>query len=125
MLETKGTRAATHAPSAPGARPRMVRERLGISLERMGRLMDVSARTIHRWEASDALPQSIPLKRRLASIDEVARLGRLVYGDEGFRDFLTTPLGEFDDLTALQLIERGQEDTVLAALASDYEGLGS
>lgn len=105
-------------------RPRKLRERLGVSRERMGRLLDVSAKTIHRWETKDTAPESLRLRRRLTLIDEIINVGLLVYTEEGFREFMTTPLAEFDNCTALQLIERDQEERVLAALASDYEGLG-
>jgi hypothetical protein len=37
---------------------------------------------------------------------------------------MSAPLAEFDGLTPLQLIERGEADRVLAALAADYEGAG-
>lgn len=111
-------------PRGPLPRPRHLREKLGVSQERMGRLLDVSAKTIHRWETKDATPESLHLRRRLTLIDEIVSVGLLVYTEEGFRDFMGTPLAEFGDCTALQLIERDQEERVLAALASDYEGLG-
>lgn len=111
-------------PRPPLPRPRNLRERLGVSRERMGRLMDVSAKTIQRWEAKNTAPESLRLRRRLALIDEIINVGLLVYTEEGFHEFMITPLAEFDSCTALQLIERDQEERVLAALASDYEGLG-
>jgi putative PIN family toxin of toxin-antitoxin system len=52
-------------------------------------------------------------------------LGLTVYGPEGFQRFLRTPLREFEGRTALQLLEVGETGRVLAALAADYEGLGS
>ena len=106
-------------------RPRKLRERLGVSLERMGRLLDVSASTIHRWEAQRrAAPRASRWKRRLAVVDEVVRLGRVVYGERGIPRLPDQPTERVRRLTALQLIERGEEERVLAALASDYEGLG-
>lgn len=90
----------------------------------MGRIMDVSAKTIERWEQRDAAPDSRFLKERLATIDEITRLGQMIYTPEGFYQFMTTPMADFDNLTALQLFERGEGERVLAALAADYEGLG-
>ena len=52
------------------------------------------------------------------------RLGRAVYGPEGFRRFLRTPLPEFEGRTPLELLELGEAERVLAAMATDNEGLG-
>jgi hypothetical protein len=54
----------------------------------------------------------------------VRDLGLSVYTLEGFQEFLRTPLPTFDGRTPLQMIEQGKADDVIAALASDYEGLG-
>ncbi len=108
----------------PMPSPRRMREDLKLSRERMGRLLDVSAKTIERWEERNALPVTRVLVERLAKMQEIIRLGHAVYTPEGFRRFLSTPLDEFDGRTALQLIESGQADRVLSALAADYEGLG-
>jgi hypothetical protein len=91
----------------------------------MGRLVDVSAKTIERWEELDRVPYSREVRERFATIQEIIHLGLVVYTAEGLREFLATPLAEFDGRTALQLIELGQGDRVLAALAADYEGLGN
>jgi hypothetical protein len=60
----------------------------------------------------------------MAQLREIAELGATVYTREGLAVFLEAPLAEFDGLTALQLIERGEADRVLAAIAADYEGAG-
>ncbi|MBI2864019.1 MAG: helix-turn-helix domain-containing protein [Chloroflexi bacterium] len=103
---------------------RKLRENLRLSRERMARMLDVSAKTIERWEERDSLPTSRTHLQRLSMIQEIVKLGLAVYSPEGFRQFLTTPLAVFDAHTALQLVELGQADRVLAALAADYEGLG-
>ena len=110
--------------SAPMPNPREMREALKLSRERMGRLLDVSSKTIERWEERSSLPITRALVERLAKIQEIISLGQTVYTPEGFRQFLVMPLAEFDGYTALQLIEIGQADRVIAALAADYEGLG-
>lgn len=116
---------AVEVASRTGLSPSRIRKELGLSRERMGRLLDVSAKTIERWENRDALPAG-PLQRgRLAQLQVIAALGRVVYTAEGLTCFLSTPLPEFERRTALQLIELGQGNRVLAALAADYEGLGS
>ena len=47
-----------------------------------------------------------------------------IYTPDGFHRFLLTPLPAWGGRTALQMIEQGQAEQVMAALASDYEGLG-
>jgi hypothetical protein len=58
-------------------------------------------------------------------LKQIIELGHLVYTPEGFAAFLQTPLPAFDGQTALELIEVGQVERVLAAIAADYEGLGA
>jgi transcriptional regulator with XRE-family HTH domain len=111
-------------PVAPLIALREIRESLGLSRERMGRLLEVSSRTVERWEESGALPQSSFILGRLAQIRDIVELGLIVYSREGFKHFLTLPMPLFDGHSALQLIELGEGDRVLNALAADYEGLG-
>ena len=116
-------------PVASGAytlRPDELRRDLNLSRERMARLVDVSAKTVERWEQRQALPlrTSSRVRAQLAQIQELRDLGLSVYTREGFRQFLRTPLPPWGGRTPLQMIEQGQIADVLAALASDYEGLG-
>lgn len=104
--------------------PAQIRGELDLSRERMGRLMDVSAKTIERWEAQEALPSSARARGQLAQIQEIIDLGMSIYTHTGFLRFLQTPLSTFGGRTALQLIEQGQAEQIISALASDYEGLG-
>ncbi len=99
-----------------------VRVALGLSQERMARVMGVSAKTIERWEASDEPPASPVALGRLRSLREIVDLGRLVYTTRGFELFLKTPLREFGGRAAITLLELGEFDRVLGALARDYEG---
>lgn len=108
----------------PGLNPAQLRRDLQLSRERMGRLVDVSAKTIQRWEEQGAVPASTRVRRHLAEIAEIVELGLVVYTPDGFREFLTTPLRTFDHRTALQMIEQGRAEDVIGALSSDYEGLG-
>ncbi len=104
--------------------PRDLRELFRLSRERLARLIGVSAKTVERWEARPTRPARDETRVRVARLREVADLGSAVYGTDGLAAFLNAPLAEFDGLTALQLLERGEADRVLAALASDYEGAG-
>lgn len=107
-------------------RPDELRRDLRLSRERMARLIDVSAKTVERWEQQHSLPPrtSARVRLQIARIQELRDLGLTVYTPEGFREFLRTPLPTFAGRTPLQLIEQGQADEVIAALAADYEGLG-
>lgn len=109
----------------PSLDPAQLRRDLQISRERMGRLLDVSAKTIQRWEEQGKLPASARVRRHVAEIGEIVKLGLIVYTADGFREFLTTPLATFNHRTALQMIEQGHAEDVIGALSSDYEGLGA
>ncbi|MBW3613188.1 MAG: DUF2384 domain-containing protein [Chloroflexi bacterium] len=104
--------------------PRDLRNAFRLSRERLARLVGVSAKTVERWEARPTRPARDETRERMAQLREIAELGTAVYTAERLADFLTAPLAEFDGRTPLQLIERGDGDRVLAALAADYEGGG-
>jgi transcriptional regulator with XRE-family HTH domain len=103
---------------------RDLREAFRLSRERLARLVGVSAKTVERWEAKATRPARDETRARMAQLREIAELGATVYTPDGLGAFLEAPLAEFNGLTALQLIERGEADRVLAALAADYEGAG-
>ncbi len=109
----------------PFIHPAKLRAALGVTRDRMGRLVDLTPKTVARLEQADRLPASAPAASRLAQIQEIVDLGRVVYSEEGFRRFVATPLPAFGHLTALQLIERGEATRVLEELAATYEGVAS
>jgi len=123
-MGVEGNVAATRQAPKAGIDLRKLRADLRLSRERMGRLLDVSAKTVERWEERGALPAGLMARQRLAQLRDIAELGLMVYTPAGFDSFLRTPLAEFGGTTALQLIELGQAERVLGALAADYEGLG-
>lgn len=102
--------------------PRPVREGLGLSQERMARVMGVSSKTIERWEAAGEPPASPEVLGRFRVLREILDLGRTVYRARGFALFLNTPLREFGGRSAIQLLEVGEAGRVLGALARDHEG---
>lgn len=104
--------------------PRQIRADLHLSRERMARLLDLSAKTIERMETGGSLPTSSRVRDQLAVIQQIIDLGLRVYSRDGFTQFLGTPLPTFGGKTALWMIEQGQADRVLGALAADYEGVG-
>ena len=102
--------------------PRAVRQALDLSYERMERILDVSSRTVLRMEALGRAPRSAAVAERLAQLAQSVELGELVYTPEGWRQFLTLPQPRFGGRMALQLVERGEAQRVLGALATDYDG---
>lgn len=112
------------AIGAAPIQPRDLREAFRLSRERLARLIGVTAKTVERWEAKPTRPARDETRLRMAQLRQIAELGATVYTRERLGDFLEAPLAEFGGLTALQLIERGEADRVLAAIASDYEGAG-
>jgi DNA-binding XRE family transcriptional regulator len=113
----------TAAQTPPTIDSRQVRLSLGISRDRMGRLLEVTSKTIGRLEDEHRLPAQPAVATRLARLKELTELGLLVYTPEGFARFMSTPLPVFGGLTALQLIERGETERVFAELAATYEGV--
>ena len=109
----------------PELNPREVRRALGISRDRMGRLLEVTSKTVGRLEEQNRLPTQPATASRLARLKELVDLGLLVYTPDGFARFMATPLPVFGGQTALQLIERGEIERVFAELASTYEGVPS
>lgn len=103
---------------------RELRAALHVSRERMARMFDVSAKTVERWETQNTPPTADAAAEIFARLQQIAQLGQIVY-TQGFTQFMTTPLHAFQGRTAVKLLERGESEQVLAALAADYEGLGS
>lgn len=110
--------------SQEGLRPQEIRREMGLSREKMGYVMSVSAKTIANWERRGQLPSDEEKRKRLAAIAELARLGLLVYGTAGLPVFLQTPLRSLDNHTPMQEIMAGRVERVIGILVAEYEGLG-
>jgi hypothetical protein len=70
------------------------------------------------------LPDQLRALRHDSLTYQILEVGLTVYTPHGLTAFLTTRQPEFDGQTGLQLVERGQAERVLAALAADLDGLG-
>lgn len=110
--------------AVPAVPLQQLREDFGLSRERMARLLDVSSKTVERWEAHVPASLNNHMVARLAQLQEIRDLGLMVYTPDGFRLFLRAALPDLDGLTSLRAIELGHGDDVIGALATDYEGLG-
>ncbi|MFT4040175.1 MAG: DUF2384 domain-containing protein [Thermomicrobiales bacterium] len=114
---------AERVPYEPA--PAQLRRDFSLSRERMARLIDVSAKTVERWEQHGLPAGASPrIRLQLAQIQEIRDLGLCIYTPKGFATFLKSPLPTFAGRTPLQMIEQGRTEDVMAALAADYEGLG-
>jgi DNA-binding transcriptional regulator YiaG len=99
-----------------------IRAKLGISRERMGRLLDVSARTIQRWEDNAQLPSNRWVTNVLVQTNEIVDLGLEVFTPESVTIIMTTPQPGFDGVSGLDMIEQGRGNEVLGLFALTYEG---
>ncbi len=120
------TRRSDHAPGRTMSSLSVVRIRadLGISRERLGRVLDVSARTIQRWEEHDQLPTNKWILRVLIQLNEILDLALTVYQPQGVHLIMTTPQPGFRGRSGLDLVESGQGEEVFGSFAADYEGQG-
>lgn len=101
-----------------------IRKKLAISTERLGVMLQVSSRTVIRWEQSRHKPAAQNHIIAINKLKEIIDLGCAVYTPEGLQDFIFKPQPVFDGHSAFQLISIGDYDRVLSALAADYEGTG-
>ncbi len=99
---------------------RRLRASLGLSQEGLARALDVSGRTVERWEAG-TVPASEATLRVLDQLDEIAVLGREVYGDDLPR-FMNTPRRSLGWRSPASALMRGEIRDVLGVLAQAAEG---
>jgi len=99
-----------------------IRKDLGISCERMARLLDVSARTIQRWEEQDQLPSNRWVMQVLVDVQNIVDLGLQVFEPRGVHLIMTTPQPGFGNKSGLELVEAGRANEVVGSLAGANEG---
>ncbi|WP_309732047.1 transcriptional regulator [Chamaesiphon sp. OTE_75_metabat_556] len=118
--------------TSPRLDPAIIRQKLSLSQEKLSSLLKVSSKTVNRAEKQHLPLKDADAQARLAKLDEIVTLGLMVYTLDGLKEFLTTPLPVFDlpkatlreRYTALDLMQIGDFDRVISALAADFEGLG-
>jgi len=103
---------------------KQIRSDLGLSRDKMGRIMGVTSKAIEGWEKEDRLPANEGRRAMFAQLAEIRTLGLTVFTPDGFTQFLNTPLPTFEHRTALKELEFGHFDRVLGVLAGIYEGTG-
>ena len=108
----------------PALSPLEIRRGLAISQEQMSNLLRVSVKTVSRWEKNNGKPRAPEQLERLAQLKEISELGRAVYTPEGLKEFLSTPLAVFGGRTGFDLMQLGEYEAVIGAVAADFEGTG-
>lgn len=99
-----------------------IRHELGISRERMSRLLDVSSRTVARWEEQGQLPSNRWVRQALLQISVIIDVAHESLTDTGLHSLMTTPQPVFGNRSGLEMIEQGQVETVYRELAGMAEG---
>ncbi len=99
---------------------RSLRSALGFSRESVARVLDVSTRTVERWEGG-ANTENARALLRLDELAEIVRLGQEIYGDDLAR-FMATPRQSLGNRTPAAVMVRGDLDDVLDVLSQAYEG---
>jgi transcriptional regulator with XRE-family HTH domain len=99
---------------------RGLRSALGFSRESIARVLDVSTRTVERWEGG-ANTENAHALLRLDELSEIVRLGEEIYGDDLVR-FMATPRQSLGNRTPAATLVRGDLADVLDVLAPAYEG---
>ena len=98
-----------------------LRQGLGLSQESLSRVLDVSARSVERWEAKGAPSVSGGTQRRLVLLLEIVGLARETYGD-GVVAFMATPRRSLGMRTPREALIHGDLDAVRELLVNELEG---
>jgi AmiR/NasT family two-component response regulator len=99
--------------------PRIIRV-LDISQEGLSRILNVSAKTAHRW-MKGARPRAKPELERLSHV--ISLLLETLPNEEAIRSYLNHPNPNFNGDTAMNLLVRGEFDRVAADIEAVREGV--
>jgi transcriptional regulator with XRE-family HTH domain len=114
-----GTRSTVTEVRSPDIRT--LRARLGLSQELFSRVLDVSARSIERWEARATTAVADDVSRRLAATSEILSLAAEVYGDD-VASFMSTPRRSLRMRTPRDAMIHGDLEAVRHILVNALEG---
>lgn len=93
---------------------------LRTSQEGLGRMLNVSTKTAHRW-MKGARPRPKPELERLSQI--ISLLLEALPNEDAIRSYLTHPNPSFDGDTPMNLLVRGEFDRVAADIQAVQEGV--
>ncbi len=100
---------------------RTIRSRLGLSQESLSRILDVSARSVERWEARPSATIAADASRRLEATREILSLAAEVFGDD-VTAFMTTPRRSLGMRTPRDAMIHGDLEGVRQILIDRLEG---
>jgi transcriptional regulator with XRE-family HTH domain len=100
---------------------RALRSRLGLSQESFSRALDVSTRSVERWEAKGATTEDSETIRRVSVLEEISQLAKEVYGTD-VETFMRTPRRSLEMRTPKEALVRGDLDAVRQVLIRSLEG---
>jgi transcriptional regulator with XRE-family HTH domain len=100
---------------------RALRSHLGLSQESFSRAVDVSARSIERWEAKGARTDDAATLRRVSLLAEISQLATEVYGPD-VEVFMRTPRRSLEMRTPKEALVRGDLEAVREVLITALEG---
>lgn len=109
------------AISVQAPRIRALRSRLGLSQESFSRALDVSTRSVERWEAKGASTEDGETIRRVSALEEISRLTTEVYGPD-VESFMRTPRRSLGMRTPKEALVRGDLEAVRQVLIGSLEG---
>jgi transcriptional regulator with XRE-family HTH domain len=100
---------------------RTIRGQLGLSQELFSRVLDVSARSVGRWEARGVTRMHAETMLRLVVAREILSLAVEVYGSQ-IATFMATPRRSLSMRTPREAMIRGDLESVRRLLISTLEG---
>lgn len=99
-----------------------VRQALGISQERLARVLDVSTRSIQRWEAANELPTNRWVRSAYLKLGEITSLAEENFTRDGVRKIMVSGAPGYLDAPGLEMVEQGRADDVFGTLATTADG---
>ena len=100
---------------------RALRLRLGLSQVALSRVLEVSARTVQRWERIGAPPADAAILRRFSLLADVSRLATEAYGED-VEVFMRTPRRSLAMRSPREALVKGDLEAVRQTLIGVLEG---
>jgi len=101
-----------------------LRTKLALSMDTFAQVLQVTPRTISRWEKADTVPSNPADIAHIKKLEEIVAFGLMVYSLEGLQSLFTEAQPEFGGKTGIAMLTFGEYESVMSAIAADYEGLG-
>jgi hypothetical protein len=115
IMKTYRRKAGTTA-----ARLQRVQHAIGLSNHQMAQLLQTSPKTIAKWVQSGQASFRDGQKRQLVRLNLIAVLASRVYPEDSVRQFFVTPLAEFGDKCATDLLMEGNFKSVAKVIAAEH-----